>query len=763
MGFRRPQDSKSKLVRDLRGRGKTPPSAAPDAPRLENGVRRSDIPDRLMETSVDLPDGNDMARLRAHHYFAAMGTGLGIWYFDAERGKGYFSDEYRNILGMGPPTPEEASADWSEETVFQFLSDRVHPDEFDDLKETFVRLFRDGIPYEHELRLRRDDGEYTWIRARGQVIRGEGKSIRWIGGVAEDISEQHQMLEDLRASQARAHGLANLSPFPLLITRPRDRKIVYFNAKADDVFGISARASDELDVADYFSDKDVYGKIRAEVLEKGSFQSTELELVRGDGQPFWAIVSGTIFDFEGEHCVYTALSDITERKRLEDVLQAQLVTDTLTGLSNRIGLRQALNDIIEGADGADHPFTLFTLDLDRFKVVNETLGHLAGDDLLVQAAQRLKEIVRAGDIVARLGGDEFAILAVGMKSDINIASLSNMLITVLSEPFALDGGVVSIGCSVGAVQYPLHKGNASDLQRWADIALYRAKNNGRGTHSLFDEELKISTLKRAELERELREALRRDEFFLEYQPRINCATGKRVAAEALLRWRHGTKGLIMPSDFISIAEECGLISQIGVKVLAKTCEQLHEWHQAGLELVPVSINLSPLEFSSKDVVDLVRRQIEFAHIDPSWLQIEITESALFDDKGDAANQIQALRDMGVKILIDDFGTGYSSLAHLSQLSVDKLKIDRSFIHGITEPNTAMLVRSVVSIGKSLGLTTVGEGVETQAQADFLAAVGCDELQGFLFDRPMSAVKFAAGLAVAESPIKVSELSPPRAG
>jgi diguanylate cyclase (GGDEF)-like protein len=440
-------------------------------------------------------------------------------------------------------------------------------------------------------------------------------------------------------------------------------------------------------------------------------------------------------------------SDHQERSDLEQKLRLLSTTDTLTGLTNRQGLLDALGEARQRLGPSSRSVTLVLLDLDRFKLVNDTLGHATGDHLLEEAALRLRSCLGADDMAARLGSDEFATICHDL-ADNERALVATRIIDALSAPYEIFGTRVSVGVSVGLAISSDPDLSPAHLLQQADIALYRAKADGSRSYHVFDAALAEIMREQADLERDLRQAVARCEFFLTFQPRVNATTGEPVAAEALLRWQHPKHGVILPGEFIPMAEEVGLINEIGEWVLREACAQIANWWDHGIQ-VPVSVNMSAAQLNSSDIVELVSSVLRDACIPAQSLQIEITESMLMGSYAENARTLSRLREMGVKILLDDFGTGYSSLSYLLQLPIDKLKIDRSFVEKLSDPTHAALTQSIVGIGHNLSLHVVAEGVERSSQADFLKAIGCDELQGYLFAHPMRARDFEIWISGSE--------------
>ena len=411
--------------------------------------------------------------------------------------------------------------------------------------------------------------------------------------------------------------------------------------------------------------------------------------------------------------------------------------DTLTGLPNRAFMTERLEEDLARVKREDIPLAMLCLDLDRFKQVNDTLGHSVGDVLLRAVAGRLRDCVRRSDTVARLGGDEFAIVQSPLTSLESAATLARRIVAVLSEPYDLGEHQVIIGASVGVSLAPDDAMNAESLLKMADMALYRAKADGRGTYCFFEPEMDSRLQGRRRLELDLRQAVGLQEFELYYQPIIDMPSGRICAMEALVRWRHRERGLVLPGQFIPLAEETGLIVPIGTSVLRQACLHAAAWSGP----IRVAVNVSAAQFKGSGLVDAVADALAEAGLPPERLELEITESALLVDANATLTILRELRAMGVRIAMDDFGTGYSSLGYLRSFPFDKIKIDQSFVRDIeTSPDCKAIVRAVTSLGSNLGIVTTAEGVETMAQLDQLRIEGCDQVQGYLFSRPVPAVE-----------------------
>ena len=417
--------------------------------------------------------------------------------------------------------------------------------------------------------------------------------------------------------------------------------------------------------------------------------------------------------------------------------------DVLTDLPNRILLNDRLIQAVALARRQSKQLAVMFLDLDRFKHINDSLGHAVGDQLLRSVAKRLEASVRSSDTVCRQGGDEFVILLADVEQAKDAELCAQKILTALTAPHIIDQLDLYVTVSIGISVYPHDGQDADTLIKNADTAMYHAKAGGRNSYRFFEQHMSILAVERHSIEVGLRRALDRQEFVLYYQPKINLHSGTIVGVEALIRWQHPQQGLLLPAEFIHVAEDSGLILPIGRWVLRAACLQGRAWLQAGLPNITVAVNTSALEFSAKDFFENIRATLEDTHLEPGYLELELTESVLMRDAESANCVLHVLADLGVKIAVDDFGTGYSSLSYLRQFPIDTLKIDQSFVNQITtNPDDAAIVRAVISMGKSLKLCVIAEGVETAEQYAFLLALHCDEGQGYYFGRPMAAEALA---------------------
>ena len=478
----------------------------------------------------------------------------------------------------------------------------------------------------------------------------------------------------------------------------------------------------------------------AKAAEAGKLEETQFQVLRPDGCARWLSALGVAYrDAAGETVrVGGVVLDVTERKRSEDRITWQAHHDALTGLPNRVLFQNRLEQVLAIAGRTGDVAALLFLDLNRFKTINDTLGHAAGDRLLQEVANRLGQCVRSEDTVARMGGDEFTVLLPGIRNPQNAAKVAQTLLNALAVPLRIEGHELHVAASVGISLYPFDGEDAGTLLRNADAAMYRAKEEGHGSYRIYTEAMNTAAFERLVLENSLRVALDRNELLLLYQPQVDLTTGQVIGVEALVRWRHPELGLLPAGRFIPMAEETGLIIPLGEWILRQACRQASEWQAAGRP-VPVAVNLSARQLGNGGLADLVESALAETGLEPRWLNLELTESAIMQHKERAAEVLRALKQRGVRISLDDFGTGYSSLAYLRYFPIDILKVDGSFVTRLAEDTTDQaLVRGMIDLAHALKMEVIAEGVETAAQENRLSVLGCDAMQGYLFSPPVAA-------------------------
>jgi diguanylate cyclase (GGDEF)-like protein/PAS domain S-box-containing protein len=556
-----------------------------------------------------------------------------------------------------------------------------------------------------------------------------------------DISASKQAEDALRESEERYRSLyANMHEGVALHEleldasgRPVDYVVLDVNPSYERILSIprtravGARAS-----ALYGTGAPPYLDVFAEVVRSGT--AARFEAFFESMQRVFSI--SAISPAPGKFA--TIFEDITERRRAEDEIQSLAYLDTLTGLPNRILLQDRLSEALIRAEREAHLVGVLFLDLDRFKPINDTLGHAVGDLLLKSVSDRLRECVRKSDTVARLGGDEFVVVLMSVHRELDTTLVAQDILDRLAQPFDIEGRDISTSASIGIAVYPRDARDASTLLKNADMAMYVAKDRGRNTYQFYTDEMNRRVSELVSLETSLRVALEREEFFLQYQPQVDLARGRIAGVEALLRWHHPERGLIPPGRFIPVAEETDLILTIGDWVLRAACLQARAWQDAGLPPLRMVVNLSDRQFKQPGFAELVQGILGETGLAPQLLELDLTEGMMMGDADETVHRLRALKDMGLHLAIDDFGTGYSSLAYLMKFPVDRIKIAQTFVRDIaTDPSDAAIVETVLAMGRSLKLDVVAEGVETEEQFEFLMSRQCNEMQGYYFAAPLA--------------------------
>ncbi len=647
----------------------------------------------------------------------------------------FINESVRSLFGLDP---DEVRQDARKMLAV------INPEDIPALFESMRAAHQDGASWQHEFRVRSSDGSTHWMRGNAITMRepdGELSSY----GVMREFTKRKMAETQLQASEERFRSLTDLSSdwYWEIDEHFRFTNFVgYRDGKSiltqEDSMGKTRWELGALNLGP--DDWDAHRRVLESHLP---FRDLELQRLDADGKPYWVAVSGTpIFDGKGRFCGYRGIGrDISKRKNAEDETQRLAFYDTLTGLPNRRLLMDRLSHAqVTSARNKRYGALLF-IDLDNFKDLNDTLGHDVGDLLLEQVALRLVSCLREGDTAARFGGDEFVVMLEDLnESDTDAASQAELvaekIINRLNAPYELVGRQHNSSPSIGITLFCGSSLGVDELLKRADVAMYQAKAAGRNTMRFFDPGMQAAVLARAALDADLRLGLQRDELLLHYQPVVD-GYNKIVGYEALLRWRHPGRGMVLPGEFIGLAEQTGLILPIGQWVLRSACRQLVAWaEQPATRKLSLAVNVSARQFRQADFVSQVQAVLDDTGVDPQYLKLELTESVLISDVEDAIRKMGALRERGVRFALDDFGTGYSSLSYLKRLPLDQLKIDQSFVRDVlTDPNDAAIVRTILALAQSMDLQAVAEGVETEGQRQFLLDSGCTVFQGYLFGRP----------------------------
>jgi diguanylate cyclase (GGDEF)-like protein/PAS domain S-box-containing protein len=470
---------------------------------------------------------------------------------------------------------------------------------------------------------------------------------------------------------------------------------------------------------------------------RSAFHDVEVRAATTGDERWWALAGRPVYDSYKNFCGFRGHgTDLTEKRRSEQQVSRLAHYDSLTGLANRVQMSQALEQILAAPSGRERACAVLMLDLDRFKHVNDTLGHPAGDALLKQVAQRLERAIGGAGRCGRLGGDEFQVIVPGHQDRHMLGHMAQEIISQLSQPYSIQGQSVVIGASVGIALAPEHGANSDELIRNVDLALYAAKDAGRGVFRFYAEDLHAAAEERAELEQDLREAIAKGELELYYQPVVYAADEKIVGFEALMRWNHPKRGWISPAKFVPIAEDAGLIDRMGQWALRTACADLARWPRS----IRCAVNVSALQFANPELPTIVANALAHSGVAPSRLELEITESVFLNDNSGTDAMFKALKRVGVRLALDDFGTGYSSLGYLKKAPFDKIKIDRSFVQGATEEGSrnGAIIASITSLAEALHMDTTAEGVETLDELELVRLLGCSHIQGYIYFKPMNA-------------------------
>ncbi len=658
---------------------------------------------------------------------------IGSWRIELASGFISWSEEMYRLYGVAPDTFAHSMA--------SYLA-LIHPGDVAAVQAWHSACLAGKEPQALDFRIILPDGKVRFIRGSCEVQYDQvGRPFSMVGS-AQDITEHKANEERLRQAAAvfentRESVTMTDAEERILMVNPAFSELTGY--APEEVLGQTPRL-----LKSGRHDLDFYAAMWTAINATGHWQG-EVWNRRKNGEVFPQLLSiSAVRDEAGQATHYVGVSaDISQRKDAEARLDFLAHHDPLTRLPNRLLLYARLQHGLDVSHREHKRLALLMLDLDRFKDVNDSFGHLVGDELLQQVAERLTVRRRGIDTVTRLGGDEFAVLLEDLRHPQDAAQVASEIIAALSEPFRLSNGAeVRIGASVGISLFPEHGQTLEALLQQADAALYQAKGEGRGNFKYFSDDLTSAARSRINLEALLRRALIRDELRVHYQPQIEITSGRIVGAEALVRWQEPTEGLIPPSRFIRVAEETGLIAAIGEWVLRETCRQGQQWIEAGLPPLNLAVNLSPHQFRHGDISATVAKVLAETSFPAERLELELTESALMEREAEAVEILQRLRALGVRLAIDDFGTGYSSLAYLKRFPLDVLKIDKSFVDDIPRLQDDMeIAAAIVALGHTLRLKVLAEGVETAEQLAFLSAQGCDFYQGYYRSRPVPAAAF----------------------
>lgn len=675
---------------------------------------------------------------------------LGSWEWNIKAGELSWSDEVYRIFGEEPQSFAPS---------YELFLDFLPPDDRQKVSDAVASSLQNKGPYEIEHRVLRKDGSFRHVKESAELRCDEhNEPVRMIGTVL-DITDhqmaQHRLQEQKEAFEAiyqkSSDGILLIEEGKIVDCNESIVKILRAGSK-EELFNTKMSKHTPEFQPDGRSSYEKAAEMVAVCMEKG-VHHFEWRHRRMNGESFWAEIVLTRLTINNKNVIHLAVRDVSERKMMEEQISKQNVMllhqarhDPLTGLPNRVLFLDRLGQAIKKAKRNREQVAVLFIDLDRFKEINDSMGHSVGDHVLQTIAEKLKRGIRDSDTVARLGGDEFSLLVESVDHPVDTSTVAQKLIEIIKEPMHLKGNELYMTMSIGISIYP-HDGDAADiLLRNADAAMYKAKDSGRNAYEFYTEDMTEHAYERVVMETSLRRALKNNELVVYYQPQFNMEDERCIGMEALVRWQHSAQELVSPGKFIPLAEETGLIVALGETVLRLSCMQVAEWYAQGFDPGHIAVNLSVKQLQQENLCERVEQILEETGCRPEWLELEVTEGFIMKEPERAIRLLQRLRSMGIRLAIDDFGTGYSSLAYLKRLPVMKLKIDQSFVRDVPgDPDDEAIVRTVIALGKSMKLNVLAEGVETEEQRNFLLSEGCFDIQGFLYARPMPAAEMTLRL------------------
>ena len=630
----------------------------------------------------------------------------------------------------------------------------IHPDD----RKPFFSSLKEHIKNKKEIfesvhRLQKKDGNYIWVFGRARIFYDEKNNASRMIGTHTDITKRKMIEADSEEKKRvleESQRLAHIGSWKFDIKKQE----LHWSEEIYRIFEVPRNEKPSYDVflqIVHPQDREMVHKAYLNSLDTKKPYELVHRLLFSDGRVKYVKEEcETSFDIENRPLVSIGtIQDITEQKLLENMLKKQKETlshlahhDTLTGLPNRNLLTDRLSKAIALAKRDHTIFALFFIDLDRFKEINDSLGHTVGDEVLKEVSKRFQAIMRKTDTLARLGGDEFTIIMESLKEGQDASRLAEKLLDILAKPINIQDHTLYLSCSIGISLYPGDGESAEDLLKYADAAMYRAKEEGRGDFQFYSSEMTMLAFERVVMEASIRSALKNNEFEVYYQAQVNAKESRLIGMEALVRWQHANMGLVYPSKFIPLAESTGLIVQLDRFVIKKAMKELSSWYKKGLNPGILALNLSMANLQQKDFITFIQSALQESECQAEWLEFEVTESQIMTNPQEAIKVLEELNHLGATVAIDDFGTGYSSLSYLKKLPIDKLKIDQSFIRDLPDDEEDVAItKAVIALAKSLKLNLIAEGVESSVQKDFIVSNGCDNIQGYYYAKAVPKEEF----------------------
>ncbi|WP_245609231.1 bifunctional diguanylate cyclase/phosphodiesterase [Sulfurovum lithotrophicum] len=674
-------------------------------------------------------------RLKERFELALCGSKTSILDWDMVNHTLYISPSWKEMLGYRDKELPNTEGTWKK---------LAYPGDIVTVMKSLKEHIREHRKvFENNHRLQHKDGHWIWVLGRARIIYDkEGDAIRMVGTHTDITEEKELQLKYFQQAQIleQIHDAVISLDMNGFIRSWNKGSEILFEYRADEIIGKNFSV--------LFPDNttDTYEKGISELKENGEYKA-EMLLQKKSGEPLYAVLSFSLLKDENEETtgIVSYAHDITEQKKAEavlleqkNILRYQAHHDALTRLPNRVLFFDRLEQSIRKTERSKKDFALFFIDLDKFKHINDSLGHSIGDRVLRATAKRIEETIRQEDTLARLSGDEFTVIMEDLGYPENASVLAEKILLVLQKPMYIDEYTLYISGSIGISLYPQDAMDAESLLKYADTAMYKAKENGRNTFEFYASEMTEYALERMAMKTSLKEAIGKEELCIHYQPQIDARTEKIIGLEALVRWQHPTRGLLYPEVFIGLAEETGLIVDIDRWVMRTAMKQVSAWHGEALLSDILALNISIKQLEGHHFMEEIERALNDFAFKPAWLELEIAEGQVMKNHTEMITRLEKLSAMGIGISIDDFGTGYSSLSLLKRLPINRLKIDKSFIMDIPGDEEDMaIVKAIIALADSLKLDIIAEGVETDAQKDFLVKNGCTKIQGFYYSRPIT--------------------------
>jgi diguanylate cyclase (GGDEF)-like protein/PAS domain S-box-containing protein len=674
---------------------------------------------------------------------ALWGSNDCVWDWDVVKDKLYFSARWEEISGYGDDRFEEALRIWES---------YIHPDDIEQFKKDIEQNFDKKTEYfENSHRIKHHDGRWIWIRARAKThFDSEGQPVRMTGTITDITKEKIEKLKHRLKSKVIDQI------YESVIVTDTTGNILTWNNGSEKLFGYREKEvlGEYLSMLFQDSGEALLEEIK-EILLKRDIYNAEINMITKSKESIPIDVSITLLKDEKDQAIGFVIinQDITEYKKEQkklneqkNVLSYKAHYDALTDLPNRTLFSDRLQQGIVKAQRHQSLLALFFIDLDRFKEINDTFGHLVGDKVLKSVAKRLSETIRKSDTLSRLSGDEFTIIMEELHESVDTVKLAEKILESLSAPMEIEGEILNLSGSIGISLYPDDATTAHDLLQCADTAMYEAKEKGRNKYRFYSSKMSELAHERTVIKNSLKEAIKEDQFIACYQPQFDVVDGSLIGMEALVRWEHPTKGLLLPEEFVSIAEESGIIIEMDRMMIKKVINQIKRWRKNGLQPGIVSINLTKKQLEQPDFLKEIEDCCFMEDFTPDWLEFELAEGQLVKSPEEMIEKIKKINALGIKVSIDDFGTGYSSLSLLKRLPIHRLKIDKSLVQGIvSDTDSTMIVKTIITLAKNFNLGLIAEGVETVEQKEFLIEHGCTKFQGYYFSKPLTATEITSML------------------